>query len=251
MSDGYQVLPVRGLPEVRQGDDLGRLLYDALRAGGAGLHDGDVLVVAQKAVSKAEGRVVDLGTIEPSALAREWAERWQKDPRQVEVVLGEAARIVRMDRGVLIVETREGWVCANAGVDASNAPGSDRVTLLPVDSDASAAHLRARLRELSGADLAVIVSDTFGRPWREALANVAIGVAGMDPILDYTGRRDANDYELKVTAIAVADELAGAAELVMGKLERVPAALIRGYRVPPGDAGARKLVRPGERDLFR
>jgi len=246
------ILPVRGIPEVRPGDDLAALIAEAAERSGVGLREHDVLVVAQKIVSKAENCLIRLETIEPSPFARAWAERYGKDPRQVEVVLRESVRIVRMDNGVLITETRHGFVCANAGVDASNVGGHDVLCLLPPDPDASARRLRAALRERLGIDLAVIISDTFGRPWRESLTNVAIGIAGMAPIRDYIGLADTYGYELRVTTLCDADELAGAAELVMGKVARVPAAVIRGFVYTPDDtASARQLVRPRERDLFR
>jgi coenzyme F420-0:L-glutamate ligase/coenzyme F420-1:gamma-L-glutamate ligase len=189
--------------------------------------------------------------VEPSPFAREVAEACGKDPRVVEVVLREARRIVRMDHGVIICETRHGFVCANAGVDASNVDRTGLVSLLPENPDASAAEIRRRLRQGTGIDVAVIVSDTFGRPWREGHANGAIGLAGMEPLLSYSGSTDPAGYELRITNMAVADELAAAAELAMGKLDRVPAVVIRGYRYPPGCGTARQLVREAERDMFR
>jgi len=236
---------VPGLPEVRPGDDLGRLIADL-----AQLRDGDVVVVAQKVVSKAEGRMRDLREVRPGPRALEFAARLDADPRFVQVVLDESVRIVRDER-VLIAETRHGFVCANAGVDHSNVPGADLVTLLPEDCDRSAAALRDRLRDLTGRDVALIVSDTFGRPWRMGIANVALGVAGLPALLDYRGRPDDYGEELRATVVAVADELAAAAELVMGKTERVPVAVVRGWHpeAPPGTG--RDLVRPPELDLFR
>jgi coenzyme F420-0:L-glutamate ligase / coenzyme F420-1:gamma-L-glutamate ligase len=230
---------------VREGDDLATLV-----AAAGELQDRDVLVVAQKIVSKAEGRVVRLDEVEPSGLARAIAA--DHDPRQLEVILREAARIVRTRPPLVIAETRHGFVCASAGVDASNAPEAGTVVLLPLDPDASAAGLRARLRELTGRDVAVIVSDSFGRPWRQGTTDVAIGVAGLRPLLDLKGRRDPSGHELHATVIAVADELAGAAELAMGKLERVPAAIVRGLDATgEGSGSARELVMPPYRDLFR
>jgi coenzyme F420-0:L-glutamate ligase/coenzyme F420-1:gamma-L-glutamate ligase len=193
---------------------------------------------------------VDLEEVEPSPLAIEIATPWDKDPRHVEVVLRESKRIVKMDRGVIIVETRHGLVCANAGVDASNVPGG-KLMLLPVDPDASARRIRESLREATSADVAVIISDTFGRPWRAGYTEVAIGVAGMLPIIDYVGKVDTHGRELRATWICVADELASAAELVTGKVNRVPVALIRGYQVPRGDGSAREIIRAAELDLFR
>jgi coenzyme F420-0:L-glutamate ligase / coenzyme F420-1:gamma-L-glutamate ligase len=238
-----EVRPVEGLPEIREGDDLA-----ALVAGAAELADGDVVVVAQKVVSKAEGRVVRLDELEPSALAREIAE--DHDPRHIEVVLREAARIVRRRGAFVIAETRHGFVCASAGVDASNTPGIGVLVLLPLDPDESARRMRQRLHELTGRTVGVLVTDSFGRPWRQGTTDVAIGAAGIPVLLDLSGRRDANGYELRSTQIAVADEIAGAAELVMGKTDGVPAAVVRGLRLE-GDGSARELVMPAERDLFR
>jgi coenzyme F420-0:L-glutamate ligase/coenzyme F420-1:gamma-L-glutamate ligase len=246
-----RLIPVAGLPEIRPGDPLAELLLAALARGGTPVQGGDVLVVTHKIVAKAEGALVRLATVTPSPLARSYAERWGKDPRHVEVVLQQSVRIVRMDRGVLICETHHGLVCANAGVDASNLEGDDSVCVLPSDPDASAAALAAAVAARTGAQVAVIISDTFGRPWREGLTNVAIGVAGIKPVLDYVGRRDPAGRELRVTAMAIADELASAAELVMGKLSRVPAALVRGYPYQAGEGTARELLRKPEMDLFR
>jgi coenzyme F420-0:L-glutamate ligase/coenzyme F420-1:gamma-L-glutamate ligase len=237
------IRPVEGLPEVWEGEDLGELI-----AGRTELVEGDVLVVAQKAVSKAEGRVVRLADVEPSAEARELA--GDEDPRRLEVILRESARLVRTRPPLVIAETRHGFVCASAGVDSSNAPEAGTVVLLPEDPDASAARLRERLRELTGAEIGVIVSDSFGRAWRQGTTDVAIGVAGIRPLLDLKGERDSAGYELHATVIAVADELAAAAELVMGKTSAVPAAVVRGYDAS-GAGSARDLVMPPERDLFR
>jgi coenzyme F420-0:L-glutamate ligase / coenzyme F420-1:gamma-L-glutamate ligase len=245
---GLEILPVRGIPEVRPGDDLPDLIA---RATGEGLRPGDILVVTHKIVSKAEGQIVDLSAVEPSALAKGFAARYRRDPRQIEVVLRESRRIVRMDRGLIISETRHGFVCANAGVDASNVPGDDTVCLLPVDPDASAARLREALTARTGSERAVIVSDSFGRPWREGITNVAIGVAGMEPLADYRGQRDPYGYPLEASILAVADELAAAAELVMGKTEGIPAAVIRNYPYKPGPGKALNLLMGPERDLFR
>jgi coenzyme F420-0:L-glutamate ligase/coenzyme F420-1:gamma-L-glutamate ligase len=246
-----RIIPVGGMGEVRPGDDLARLIVAAARAQGTPLQQGDVLVVTQKVVSKAEGRLVALADVVPSPQALELAGRLDKEPRLVELVLRESRRIVRAERGVLITETRHGFVCANAGVDASNVAGEGYVALLPEDPDASAEALRQGIGRLAGVEVAVVISDTFGRPWREGHVNVAVGVAGMSPFLDYVGQTDPYGYVLRVTTIAVADELAAAAELVMGKLERVPVAIVRGYRYQPGRGRATDLVRPAERDLFR
>jgi coenzyme F420-0:L-glutamate ligase / coenzyme F420-1:gamma-L-glutamate ligase len=237
------IRPVEGLPEIGEGDDLAALIAER-----AQLEDSDVLVVAQKVVSKAEGRVVRLADVEPSERARELA--GEEDARRHEVILRESARIVRTRPPLVIAGTRHGFVCASAGVDSSNAPGPETVVLLPLDPDASAARLRERLRELTGARVGVIVSDSFGRAWRQGTTDVAIGAAGIRPLLDLKGTRDRVGYELHATVIAVADELAGAAELVLGKTDGVPAAVIRGVDAR-GAGSARDLVMPGERDLFR
>jgi coenzyme F420-0:L-glutamate ligase/coenzyme F420-1:gamma-L-glutamate ligase len=238
---GVHVLPLEGIPEVREGDDLAALLAEAAdRAGG--FEPGDVLVVAQKVVSKAEGRVVRLADVEPSQHARELAA--DHDPRQLEVILGQAARVVRSRPPLVIAETRHGFVCASAGVDHSNAGEPDTLVLLPLDPDASARALADRL------GVSVIVSDSFGRPFRQGTTDVAIGVAGLPPLLDLRGTRDSTGYELRTTAIAVADEIAGAAELVTGKTNGVPAAIVRGLELK-GDGAAADLVMPADRDLFR
>ena len=238
---GIQVLPLEGIPEIEEGDDLAELLAEAAGRTG-GFETGDVLVVAQKAVSKAEGRVVALAEIAPSEEAR--AHAGDGDPRHVEVILRETVRVVRSRPPLVIAETRHGFICASAGVDASNAPGADTVVLLPLDPDASARALHERLR------VAVIVSDSFGRPFRHGTTDVAIGVAGLAPLRDLRGTRDRSGYELKTTQIAVADEIAGAAELVMGKADGIPAAIVRGLQ-PGGDGSAVELVMPPNRDLFR
>jgi coenzyme F420-0:L-glutamate ligase / coenzyme F420-1:gamma-L-glutamate ligase len=237
------VIPVEGLPEVREGDDLASLIASA-----ASFEDGDVVVVAQKVASKAEGRVVRLADVEPSPQARDLADG--EDPRRLEVILRESVRLVRTRPPLVIAETRHGFVCASAGVDASNAPEAETVVLLPLDPDESAQRLRERLEDLTDRRLAVIVSDSFGRAWRQGTTDVAIGCSGLAPLLDLHGRHDAAGYELHATVIAVADELAGAAELVRGKLERVPVAIVRGY-AGGGDGTAQEIVMPSERDLFR
>jgi coenzyme F420-0:L-glutamate ligase/coenzyme F420-1:gamma-L-glutamate ligase len=251
MPTSVTVSGIEGIPEIRPGDELARLIAEAARAQGTPLRDGDVLIVTQKIVSKSEGRFVELAEVEPSPLAVELATNWEKDARHVEVVLRESRRIVRMDHGVIICETKHGFVCANAGVDASNVPGNDRVLLLPLDPDESARRIRKGIMAAAGADVAVIISDTFGRPWRTGYTEVAIGVAGMLPIVDYVGQMDAQGRELRATWICVADELASCAELVTGKVNQVPAAIIRGYAVPRGEGSAREIVRQAERDLFR
>ncbi|HUG56419.1 MAG TPA: coenzyme F420-0:L-glutamate ligase [Candidatus Limnocylindrales bacterium] len=244
------VIAVAGVPEVRPGDDVAALVLDALARSGERLAPGDVVAVAQKVVSKAEGRMLPLDAFEPSARARDMAAESGKDARVIEAVLRESAEIVRWDRGVLIARTRHGFVCANAGVDRSNAGGLDQVVLLPVDPDASAERLRAALHAGSGADVGVVVTDTFGRPWREGQVNVAIGIAGVPPFRSHVGESDPHGYELRVTEIAIADEIASAAELVMGKLDRCPAAIVRGLSLAGEPGGARAYVRPREQDLF-
>ena len=230
-----RIIAIEGMPEVRPGDDLASLHSRCCGAAGTAFEDGDVVVITQKVVSKAEGRIVDLETVEPGAFALQIAERWEKDAASVELVLGESARIVRMDHGVMICETKHGFICANAGVDSSNVERLGTVALLPVDSDASAEAVRRRVREATGASVAVIVTDTFGRPWREGHVNFAIGVAGMSPIWTTTWASvDPAGYELRVTRMAVADEMAAAAELAHGKLDRVPVAVVRGYAYPAG-----------------
>jgi coenzyme F420-0:L-glutamate ligase/coenzyme F420-1:gamma-L-glutamate ligase len=242
------VIPLEGLPELDESDDLGLLLNAAADAAG-GLQDGDVVVVAQKAVSKVEGRLVRLVDVEPSARAVELAGE-DGDARRAEVILRESREVVRSRPPLVIAETRHGFVCASAGVDASNAPGEGILVLLPVDPDASARRLRARLAELSGADVGVVVSDSFGRPWRQGTTDIALGVAGIAPLRDLRGTTDASGHLLESTQIAVADEIAGAAELVLGKARRVPAAIVRGVDAR-GDGSATELVMPRERDLFR
>lgn len=245
-----RILGLPGLPEITAGDDLGRLIAEAVGRVKLRIGAGDIFVVTQKVVSKAEGRVVQLGSVEPSAKALEWAEAHGKDPRVVEVVLQQAKRIVRMERGVLIAETHHGFVCANAGVDASNAP-TGTVTLLPEDPDASAERLQAHFKKAFGARVGVIISDTFGRPWREGVANVAVGVSGLEPLLDYRGQPDTFGRRMEVTVVAIADELAAAAELVMKKTRGVPVAIVQGYDYQAAAGSARALIRPKERDLFR
>jgi len=245
---GIELIPVEGFPEVRPGDDLVGMVAGAVRSS---LRSGDVLVVTHKIMSKAEGRLVDLNTVEPSALAKEYAARWGKDPRQIEVVFRESRRVVRMDRGVVISETRHGFVCANAGVDASNVPGEDTVCLLPVDPDRSAARLREALRRRLGVEVAVVVSDSFGRAWRFGITDVAIGVSGMDPLADYRGQNDPHGYPMEASVLAIADELAAAAELVMGKTDGIPIAIVRGYAYGKDAGTGRDLLMPPERDMFR
>lgn len=239
------------MPEVRPKDDLVRLVQDALALDGERLRDGDVLVVAQKVVSKSEGRLVRLADVVPGERALAMAEESGKDARQLEVVLRETKQIIRWERGVLISETHHGFVCANAGVDRSNAGAPDTVVLLPVDPDASAARIRDEIAERAKVTVAVVITDTFGRAWREGHTNVAIGIAGLPALKRYVGQRDPEGYELRVTEIAVADEIAAAAELVMGKLDRCPVAIVRGLTFEDSDETAQEYIRPAARDMFR
>jgi coenzyme F420-0:L-glutamate ligase/coenzyme F420-1:gamma-L-glutamate ligase len=250
-TSAVQIIGLPGLPIITPGADLAALIHTAAGAAGIVLQAGDILVVTQKVVSKAEGCLITLGDITPSPFAEHYARQWDKDARLVEVVLRQSRRIVKMDRGVLITETHHGFMCANAGVDQSNIEGQEVVAVLPPDPDASARAIRQGLRERLGIEVAVIISDTFGRPWREGLVNVAIGLAGIAAIKDYTGLHDAQGYELRVSALAIADELAAAAELVMNKLDNVPVAIIRGYDYPRGEGSPARLMRAPERDLFR
>ena len=249
--DDLRVFGVGGLPEIAPGDDLAALILTALERQHERLLPHDVVVVTQKIVSKAEGQVVDLATVAPSPFARHYAAAHDKDPRQIEVVLREAARIVRMDRGVLICQTRHGLICANAGVDRSNVPGEATVTLLPRDPDASARRLRAAWAA-AGAEVAVIISDTFGRPWRLGQTNIAIGAAGIAPLHNYHGQTDTQGRPLRATSLAIIDEWAATAELVTGKVLGVPVSIIRGYAYEPmEDASNQALIRDPDKDLFR
>jgi coenzyme F420-0:L-glutamate ligase / coenzyme F420-1:gamma-L-glutamate ligase len=247
LSGELRVVPLRGIPELDEGDDLGVLLVHAAAEVG-GLEQDDILVVAQKAVSKVEGRVVDLTGIEPTERARELAAG--TDPRRIEVILREAREVVRARPPLVIAETHHGFVCASAGVDASNAKGPDTLVLLPVDPDASAERLRAAVRRHADVEVGVVVSDSFGRAWRRGTTDVALGVSGIEALVDLTGRRDSSGYELHATEIAVADEIAGAAQLVMGKTDGIPAAIVRGLDVRGRGRGS-DLLMPRERDLFR
>jgi coenzyme F420-0:L-glutamate ligase/coenzyme F420-1:gamma-L-glutamate ligase len=255
MSKELRIIPVTGIGDISPGSDLGLIIYEAMQAQGLELLQGDILVVTQKIVSKAEGNVVNLDEVRASEFARSLAVESKKDAPYIEVVLRETRRIVRMDRGVLICETKHGFICANAGVDESNVNGARAITLLPVDSDHSAQQLRTHLQGLSGEgsafDIAVIISDTWGRPWRNGQVNMAIGVAGMEAIVDYRGQYDPYGYELHASVLAVADELASAAELVMGKIDHIPVALIRGYTYIPSEGSAKTLLRDPSTDMFR
>jgi coenzyme F420-0:L-glutamate ligase/coenzyme F420-1:gamma-L-glutamate ligase len=244
VSAGYSVFPVPGIPELREGDDLAALIDER-----AELEDGDVVVVAQKAISKTEGRVIRLDEVEPSERAREIAGK-EGDPRRIEAILREARTVVRVRAPLVICETRHGFICASAGVDTSNAPEAGMLVLLPLDSDASAATLREALSERTGRTVGVLVTDSFGRPFRQGTTDVAIGAAGVEVLRDLSGARDPAGYQLKATVIAVADEIAAAAELAMGKLDRVPVAIVRGLDVT-GEGRATDIPVPAERDLFR
>ena len=246
-----RIIPVAVSGEIRAGESLCARLLAAARNLGLRFQDGDILVVKHKVVSKAEGAVVALDEIRPSAASRNWARRHGLDARVSELAVRESRRIVRRKRGVLITETKHGFVCANSGVDISNVDGGRHAVLLPVGPDRSAARLRRELKKQLGIDIVVMVSDSFGRPWREGLTEVAIGVAGMRPLVDYRGRRDPHGYSLHATVDAVADELACAAGLVCGKLASTPACIIRGYSYRRGNGGARELIRPAQKDLFR
>ena len=246
-----ELIALDGIGEIQPGDDLPAIIHEAAAATGVSLTDDDVVVVTQKIVSKAEGRLVDLSTVEPSGFARDWADRWDRDARQVEVVLRESASIVRMGPGGLIISrTRHGLVCANAGVDVSNVGAGEVAALLPVDPDASARGIRDGLRERAGVGPAVIISDSFGRPWRNGIVNVAIGSAGIESLLDLRGEPDVAGRPMRATIIAVADQLASAADLAGGKVDQRPVVVVRGYDWRPSDEGASVLVMEAERDLF-
>lgn len=252
MPPQLSVIGIEGMPEAKPGDDLAAQILDAARYQGTPVEAGDILVVTQKIVSKAEGRVVSIDGIEPSPLAISITEGHRRDPRHTELILRESRRIVRMDRGVIISETYHGFNCANAGIDASNIPGDGTVALLPEDPDASARRIRSDIRARDGVDVAVIISDTFGRPWRSAAVNVAIGVAGINPLLSYVGQEDPYGNMMHTTVINVADELAATAELVTGKILGVPVSIVRGYEYEiMEDASNLALIRDPDKDLFR
>jgi coenzyme F420-0:L-glutamate ligase / coenzyme F420-1:gamma-L-glutamate ligase len=241
---GFSVLPLTGIPELREGDDLAALIVERVE-----LEDTDVVVVVQKAISKIEGRVVRLDDVEPSPRAIEIAGN-EGDPRRVEWILREAKRVVRVRGPLVICETKHGFICASAGVDQSNTPEEGTLVLLPVDPDASAVNLRGELQERTGKDIGVIVTDSFGRPWRQGTTDVAIGAAGVEVMRDLSGERDPIGYELKATFITIADEIAGAAQLASGKLDRVPVTIVRGLDVR-GTGKATDIPVPPELDLFR
>jgi coenzyme F420-0:L-glutamate ligase / coenzyme F420-1:gamma-L-glutamate ligase len=242
---------IEGIPMVNAGDDLAAMLARGLEHTGLKLERGDILVVCQKVVSKSEGRFIDYKNVEPSEFAKNVAKRWEKDPRAVEVVLRQTNRIVRNDHGVIIVETGPGWVCANAGVDESNTLADERALLLPTDPDASAGKIRAEMHRRYGVEIAVLITDTFGRPWRDGLTEICLGIAGINPMLDLRGTTDLGGRELHHTVVAIADEIASGAGLLMEKAGAVPAVLMRGYKYEPYEGSAKVLIRPPEADLFR
>ena len=230
--------------------DVGQMILDACKKNHLSIKSGDVIVVTHKIISKAEGRVLDLSTITPSSFAKKSGKHISKDPRQVEVILSESRRLVKMVKGLIIAETQQGFVCANAGVDQSNVD-LGRIVLLPSKPDESARKIREKVNQVLKVDVAVIISDTFGRPWREGQVDVAIGISGIDPFVDYRGKTDQYGYNLKATVICIADELASAAELCMNKLDRIPVAIIRGYPFSRKEVSAREIARKPSRDLFR
>jgi len=246
-----QLIGVTGMGEIIKGSKLSEIIRNAASMQGTPIMERDILVVTQKIVSKAEGSVVDLSTIHPSDFAKSFAMKWGKDPRHVEVILKESRRVVRMEKGVLITETHHGFICANAGVDASNVPGSDNVCLLPKMPDASAKSIRDEIYNAIGLTVAVVISDTFGRPWREGTTNVAIGIAGINPIKDYRGVEDSYGYELKSSVAATGDEIAASAELVSNKTDHIPVSIIRGLPYDDSEGSISLLIRDPSKDLFR
>ena len=245
------LIPIPDIPQIQPGDDLVSILLDAIDRSKVGLKNGDILIMCQKIVSKAEGAVVDLKTVEPSDFAHQIADQWEKDPRIVEVVLRESNRIVMMKNGVVITETKRGWVCANSGVDASNTLADDIVIVLPEDPDKSAKDMRIAIQERRNISIGIVITDTFGRPWRDGLVEFALGVSGFEGLLDLRGGEDLQGRELSHTVISVADELACAAGLLMEKSAAVPAVIVRGYKYVPAEGNGQVLIRPAEADLFR
>jgi len=246
-----KIIGLTGIPVIRSGDNLTEIILATARRQGVKISNGDVIVITQKIVSKAEGRLINLDKVAPSSFALEIAKKTGKDPRYVDIILKETKNIVKITNKILIIETKHGFVCANAGVDRSNVSKHEIVALLPKNPDKSAKQIRNEIKRKIGVEVAVIISDTFGRPWREGHINVAVGVAGMKPITDYRGKKDMFGYVLKVTTMAIADELASAAELVMGKTNSIPVAILKGFKYPKGGGTAKELVRPLEKDLFR
>ena len=251
LEGSLSIFGIQGLPEICEGDDLAKLVVDALLLRNTSLEDGDIVIITSKVVSKSEGRVIDLATIEPNAFAHRYAQAWDKDPRVVEVVLNESKRIVRQVGPVLITETNHGFVCANSGIDQSSSGAHDRVVLLPEDPDESARTIRRKFRDL-GFDIPVIISDTFGRPWRESQVDVAVGIAGMNPVTSYIGEVDPHGHEFLVQSLCVADEIASAAELVKGNVSRIPAVVVRGFSYQSDEeATMQDVLRDPQNDLFR
>jgi coenzyme F420-0:L-glutamate ligase/coenzyme F420-1:gamma-L-glutamate ligase len=251
MRSAIQIMPVHGIGEIHVGETLSHTILTAIEESNITLVDDDVIVITQKIVSKAEGRVIDPNTVDPSHMAHMCAAQGHKDASYYEVVLQESKRIIRMDRGVLICETHHGLICANAGVDESNVDGGGHITLLPVDPDASARQIRDDIAHTRGVKVAIIISDSFGRAWREGQVNVAIGVAGINPLISYAGIDDPYGYRMQASVLAIGDEIAAAAELVMGKIDRVPVAVVRGVTYEASESSASTLIRPAAKDLFR
>jgi coenzyme F420-0:L-glutamate ligase / coenzyme F420-1:gamma-L-glutamate ligase len=251
MGAELRLIPIVVAEEIQPGDSIADKLLDALRRRRLRFQLGDILVVKHKIVSKSEGRLVDLATIHPSAESMDWAKQYNLDARVIELALRESRAVIRRKNGVLITETHHGFLCANSGVDVSNVSGGEQALILPEDSDRSAAKLRRELKKHTGISIPVIITDSFGRPWREGLTEFAIGIAGMKPLRDDRGRRDSHGYKLKASVEAVADELAAAAGLVCGKLNRAPACIVRGFRYEPATGGVKDLLRPASTDLFR
>ena len=251
MRSAIQIMPVHGIGEIHVGEVLSQTILTAIDESQITLQDSDVIVITQKIVSKAEGRIIDPVTVEPSHMAHMCAAQGHKDANYYEVVLQESKRIIRMDRGVLICETHHGLICANAGVDESNVDGGGHITLLPVDPDASARQIRDAIAQQCGINVAIIISDSFGRAWREGQVNVAIGVAGINPLISYAGIDDPYGYRMQASVLAIGDEIAAAAELVMGKIDRVPVAVVRGVTYAASESSASTLIRPAAKDLFR
>ena len=251
MPNSITIIPIFGLPEVKPRDNLVKMVIDGAFKQDVTIEDRDIFVFAQKIVSKSEGRIVKINDVSPSPFAVETGKLLDKDPRIVEIILGESRRIVKMDRGRLIVENTNGIVSANAGVDISNVSGGDEATLLPKDPDESAKRFAEGFKKELGVDVAVIITDTVGRPWRDGLVQIAIGCYGISPLKDYRGKKDSKGYDLRATALAVADEISSAAGLVMGKTEGVPVAVVRGYEYEKSTEGTKRLLRNPENDLFR
>ena len=245
------IIGIEGLPDIHQGDDLSKMIIDVCDKENITIQDGDIIAITQKIVSKSESCLVDLDTINPSILAKTWGLQWDRDPRLIELVFQKSKRISKMENGVLLTETEHGFYCINAGIDLSNVAGDNMAAYLPVDSDKSAYNIRSSIKKSLGVNIAVIVTDTWGRPWRVGVTNVAIGISGMSAFQDYRGLNDANGMDLKASIIAVVDELAAASELVMNKLDNIPVALIKGYTYVPYEGSINDLIRPPEQDLFR